>query len=140
MLDLPLHHIGVASHDIEKEERIFASLGYVPCSELFSDHAQGILGRFLSAPHQPTIELLENINKSQQGGGRLDTFLKRGIKLYHFAYATYSIDADVERLQRLCGAKVIVPVMDAVFFAKISFVVLPNQLIVELVQMNMDKQ
>jgi methylmalonyl-CoA/ethylmalonyl-CoA epimerase len=69
MLDLPLHHIGVATHDIAREERIFSSLGYAPCSEVFIDQAQGVRGRFMAASNQPTIELLENINKIKNGGG-----------------------------------------------------------------------
>jgi hypothetical protein len=56
--------------------------------------------------------------------------------LYHFAYTTCSIEADAERLQRVCRAKIIVPVMAAAFFEKISFAVLPNQMIVELVQVS----
>jgi len=131
---LPLHHIGVATRDLEREERIFSSLGYAPCSEIFVDQAQGIRGLFVAAPNQPTLELIENIDRSQGVEGRVSTFLKRGIKLYHFAYATSSIEADTERLRRECKAKILVPVMEAAFFEKISFAVLPNQLIVELVQ------
>jgi len=37
-------------------------------------------------------------------------------------------------LQRVCRAKIIVPVVEAAFFEKISFAVLPNRMIIELVQ------
>jgi hypothetical protein len=135
MFDLPLHHIGVASRNIEQEERIFSSLGYAPCSEVFVDQDQGIRGIFVAAPNRPALELLENLDNRAEKG-TLSSFLKRGIKLYHFAYASCSIEADTERLRRESQAKIIVPVMGAALFEKISFAVLPNQLIVELVQVN----
>jgi len=118
MLNLPLHHIGVATHDVAREERILSALGYVPCSEMFSDQTQGIRGRFMSASGQPTLELLENFNEKQMENGRLSGFLKRGIKIYHFAYATCSIETDTERLQREYKAKIIMPVMGAIFLKK----------------------
>ena len=93
MNGLKLHHIGVATKSIEKELETFSKLGYVPCSEVFCDKIQKIKGLFISAPHQPCMELLENLTPD----GPLTSHLKAGRKFYHIAYETENIETSYEK-------------------------------------------
>lgn len=127
---LRLHHIGVATKNIEAERPFFEALGYTPASAVFTDAGQKIRGQFMTAPGQPTLELLENMNEN----GPLDGPLRRGQKLYHLAYETDDMTADCERLTSRHGAKIIVPPTPADYFRRICFLMLPNLLLVELVQ------
>ena len=56
---LKLHHIGVATRNIEKELEVFSRLGYRKCSEIFEDEIQHMRGIFITAPNQPCLELIE---------------------------------------------------------------------------------
>ena len=127
---LTLHHLGVATRSIERELPCYEALGYRAVSDPFTDAGQGIRGLFVKAQGQPTLELLENLGPS----GPLDDCLARGIKIYHFSYETTDIDAALKALAERTGAKVIVPVTEASYFHRVCFVMLPNMLLVELVQ------
>ena len=129
MLNVPLHHIGVATRGIEQELPCFAAMGYRPSSSFFVEPGQKVRGLFLSAPGQPCLELLEQVEDS----GPLDSWLKKGIKFYHFCYAVPDIDRSLGTLLHVDRARVVVPVSDADFFTKICFVMLPNMLLIELV-------
>lgn len=128
--DLVLHHLGVATRSIEKELPCYQALGYTAGSEPFIDEKQGIRGLFISAPGQPSLELLENLGPS----GPLDDCLSRGMKVYHFAYETKDIESSAQALVKGSGARIIVPPTEARYFRKICFLMLPNMLLVELVQ------
>lgn len=84
MDNLKLHHIGVATKNIEKEFVVFKKLGYKQSSEVFIDEIQGIRGMFIEARGQPCLELLENLSSD----GPLTSFLQKRTKFYHFAYET----------------------------------------------------
>lgn len=130
MLDFPLHHIGVATHNIEKEFRVFQNLGYSKCSDVFIDPVQKIKGLFIVAPGQPTLELLENLEET----GPLGSCLKNGIKFYHFAYLVDDIEHVSNDLIASESAKMIIPITAASYFSKICFFMFPNMLLVEFVQ------
>lgn len=130
MIDLKLHHIGVATKSIEMELPFFENLGYKRVSEVFVDEGQKIKGLFIAAENQPTLELLENMTPD----GPLNGCLAKGIKFYHFAYETHDIDKDAERIKQI-GAMVIVPVVNAVYFDKVCFLMLKNMMMIELVQL-----
>ena len=129
---LSLHHIGVVCRDMAKDLLVFEQLGYVRDSEIFVETGQKVKGLFISAPNQPRLELLENLESS----GPLDSCLQKGIKFYHFAYEVRDIEAELEKILSIGQAKVIVPICEAVFFKKICFVMLPNMMLIELVQLN----
>lgn len=128
--ELTLHHLGVATRSIARELPYYEALGYVARSAIFTDERQGIRGLFIEAAGQPTLELLENLGPS----GPLDDCLTRGIKVYHFAYEARDIEAAAAALTAEAGARVVVPVTGASYFSKICFLMLPNMLLVELVQ------
>ncbi len=129
-MNLKLHHIGVASKDIEKEFSVFKNLGYKKISETFEDKIQKIKGVFIDSQNQPCLELLENLDSD----GPLNPYLKKGTKFYHFAYETKNIEQDLEVLVKETKALVVVPITQAEYFEKICFLMLPNMTLIELVQ------
>lgn len=131
---LPLgsfHHIGVACLNLDREAERFAVLGYRAEAPDFEDPIQGVRGRFLVGAG-PRMELLV----STKPGGVLAPWLKTGQKMYHLAYEVDDIEH--ARAQLLAsGAKTTVEPVPAVAFGgrKISFLLLPNLLLVELIEM-----
>lgn len=130
MKSLEFHHIGVACKDIESETKISLALGYEIEGEDFVDPAQGVYGRFLVGGG-PRLELLAPLTEK----GVLTPWLNQGVKLYHLAYLTEELESEMQRL-RASRAKVMVPPIPAVAFGgrKIAFLMLPNMLLVELIE------
>ena len=127
---LKLHHIGVATRNIEKELEVFSRLGYSKCSEIFEDEIQHMRGIFITAPNQPCLELIEGVGEENP----VKSHILKGNKFYHIAYETKNIEQDLENFVHKQKAKIIVPITKATYFEKICFVLLPNMMIVELVQ------
>ena len=130
MENLKLHHIGVATKNIEKEIAYFKMLGYKECSEFFIDEIQKIKGIFIEAENQPRLELLENLTEE----GPLKSFLSKGNKFYHFAYETQNINIDYKKFINK-GAIPVVKITKATYFDKICFLMLKNMMLIELVQL-----
>lgn len=124
------HHIGVACRSFDVEQRKFEILGYARESEDFHDPVQGVHVRFLTGGG-PRLELVRG--EGQQGP--LSLWLKAGVKMYHIAYEVPGLD---QAISHLCdvGAKLLVPPAPAVAFSgrRISFLMLPNMLLVELIE------
>lgn len=129
MDNLKLHHIGVATKNIEKEFEVFKKLGYKQSSEVFIDEIQGIRGMFIEARGQPCLELLENLSSD----GPLTSFLQKRTKFYHFAYETVDIERSVSMLL-VEGGIVVKPMVAAVYFKRVCFVMMKNMMLVELVE------
>ena len=131
-LQLPIHHIGVACKSIEEEMQVFTQLGFKEEAN-FIDEKQGVRGKFIipSCMDYPQyrLELLENINEH----GVLDSYLKKNNKMYHIAYESKNIQRDLALFPK--ESLVVVPIIDAVYFAKICFVMMPNRFLIELVEL-----
>lgn len=124
------HHIGVATKSIEKEIAFYTILGYSQESNIFEDESQGIKGVFISAKNQPKLELLENLPNSNT----LDHYLNNNTKMYHSTYVVDNIEKAMEVLIN-CRAKIISPLKDSTYFGKrICFLMLPNMMMIELVE------
>lgn len=124
------HHLGVATRGILKELPQYLLLGYEKEGEVFEDPQQGIRGLFLTAPSQPRLELLENL----EGSHTLDKQLEQGQKLYHAAYYVTHIEKAAEVLQRN-RARIISPMKQSVYFGKrICFLMLSNMMMIELLE------
>ena len=52
--------------------------------------------------------------------------------MYHMAFSTQAIEEDMRRLEERVNAKVIIPVREAVYFAKIAFAMVPKVFLIEL--------
>src|SRR5207249_3024206 len=127
---LAFHHVGFACTDLDAEERVFACFGYTPEGQDFQDPVQGIRGRFL-ASGGPRLELLSEL----PGSAVLAPWLRRNIRMYHVAYEATDF-ATANAAVAALGAKCVVPPVSAVAFAgrKISFYMLPNGFLIELIE------
>ena len=126
------HHIGVATQSIDKELPNFILMGYSKENTVFEDMEQGVRGLFLTAKHQPRLELLENL----PGSHTLDKFLSTGHKcvFYHMAYMVNDIEAAVKVFFNN-RAKVISKMKISTYFRKrICFMVLSNMDMIELIE------
>ncbi len=124
------HHIGVACKDLNKETNAYKLLGYRQESPDFRDDCQGIYGRFLVAQGSPRLELLKNTEESHT----LDIWLKNRTKMYHIAYIVGNFDKAME-VFRMMGAQVVREPKPSTYFKKrISFLLLPNLSLIELIE------
>ena len=125
------HHIGVACRRIETEERGWIALGYSREGDRFEDPQQGIAGVFIAGPG-PRMELLEEL----PGSDTLTPFLDAGTKMYHHAYEVPKLELAEEILRQYRG-KVISPPKPAVAFGgrRVVFMILPNRMITELIEL-----
>jgi methylmalonyl-CoA/ethylmalonyl-CoA epimerase len=129
-MNLRFHHVGLACKDIEIERAAHRMLGYVEEGPDFVDPRQRIKGCFLVKDGM-RIELLEPAGEPSP----LKPFLARGLKMYHQAFETDSIDTSVAELKQ-AGALMTVPPTPAVAFGgrSIAFLLLRTELLVELIQ------
>ena len=127
---MEFHHIGVACTSIEKDKKAFQMLGYSFEPVAFEDKNQGIKGIFGNAKNQPRVELLENL----EGSATLTPWLEKGVKMYHFGYLANDIEKACFYMEKI-KAKVISPLKESAYFGKrICFYMLPNMMLVELIE------
>jgi methylmalonyl-CoA/ethylmalonyl-CoA epimerase len=124
------HHIGLVCRSFEPDQLRLEALGYRQESEDVHDPIQRVHVRFLVGGG-PRIELV----RADGTSGPLESWLKTGSKIYHMAYFVDCIDNAVEEAV-LKGCKVLVAPVPAAAFGgkKISFVMMPNMLLVEFIQ------
>ena len=81
----------------------------------------------------PRLELLESLGSTDVG--LLSPWLKEDTKLYHLAYLTRNLAQAIERI-RAARAKLVVEPVPAVAFGgrDIAFLMLPNRILIELIQ------
>ena len=105
-------------------------LGFVREGGDFEDPRQQIRGRFLVGGGS-RLELLVGT----PGSNVLAPWLSRGIKIYHQVFEVPDILGSLEGMKRT-GARVVVEPVAAVAFAgrPISFLMLPNGSLIELIQ------
>jgi len=127
---LRFHHLGLATRELSAETTQLEGLGYRPEGPPFIDQAQGVRGQFMIGAG-PRIEVLTPTN----GSRTLETWLLRGIKIYHQAFEVADLDAEVARHQK-AGAIVVSSPMRAVAFSgrRVAFVMLPNLLLIEMIE------
>ena len=80
-----LHHIGIASWNIQADMSFYGLLGYAAKGALREDVHAGIRVQFMSAEGQPDIELVQNLAK----GGPMTPHLQARRKVFHFAYPPF---------------------------------------------------
>jgi methylmalonyl-CoA/ethylmalonyl-CoA epimerase len=127
-----LHHIGIASRNIQADMSFYGLLGYAAKGALREDVDAGIKVQFMSADGQPDLELVQNLVKD----GPMTPHLQAKRKVFHFAYETDDLKADAQRLIDEQGAMWLVPITEA-DCAEISawcYLAFRNMMILELVQ------
>jgi methylmalonyl-CoA/ethylmalonyl-CoA epimerase len=128
------HHLGWACKDLATETAVLAALGYSPEGPVFTDEHQGVSGRFLVGTG-PRIELLTNL----PGSSVLTPWLSRGVKVYHQAYVVEDLEPAISSMQNQ-RARLMKPPAPAPAFddRRVCFVVLPPDILVELVERGAD--
>ena len=127
-----LHHIGVATRNIEKDIAFYGAFGYLPRGTIREDPNAGIKVQFLSAAGQPDIELVQNLVKD----GPMTPHLQAKRKIFHFAYETDDIRADAQKFIDDQGAMWLVPITgtDSPEMSAWCYLACRNMMILELVQ------
>lgn len=131
VLNNPIHHIGVATKSIELEFPIFQKLGF-KLEDNFIDEKQGVRGFFITNGFY-RLELLENLSSD----GPLSNYLNNRVKMYHIAYESLDLQEDLFKLQSReegGGGIIIKPIMQATYFKRLCFIMMRNQLLIELVE------
>lgn len=130
-----LHHIGIASKNIDKDIGFFSLFGYTPDGEKRADASSEIQVQFLKADGQPDLELVANLNQE----GPVSPHLQAKRKIFHFAYISDDINADAEKMIRENGGMFLVPITyvdeDNTDIAAWCYLAFRNSMIVELVQL-----
>lgn len=123
------HHVGVACADLDLETAQYGALGYQAEGPDFEDGVQGVRGRFL-IQGGPRLELLTDL----PGRSVVAPWLRRGIRMYHFAWEVPSL-RDALRTLESNGARIVVAPVPAVAFPgrHIAFMLLPNRQLVEYI-------
>lgn len=129
-MQLEFHHLGLACRDMAEEQARLTLLGYQAAGPIHFDAKLGVKVQFLEGPG-PRLELVEQL----PGSTVLEPWLAKGHKIYHMAYFVAELGGAIDYL-RAGGAKVMVRPTPAVAFnlALVSFVLLANRLLVELIQ------
>lgn len=127
---LKFHHIGIACRSIAAEMKYYLLLGYQQEGERFVDPLQKISGVFMVLGSIRS-ELLEPTSEDSP----IHSFLNRGIQMYHQAFLCIDLETTIENLVSQ-GAIVVVSPTPAVAFygSKISFLMLRNTMLVELIE------
>lgn len=131
-ISLNFHHIGLATKDLEKELEYHKMLGFDAVTDFFVDPEQKVSGIFVYN-NGTTIEILQPLNE----GSPINSFVRKGNKMYHQAYTCTDIDYYVNYLKKI-GAKLVSPPKKSVAFNgnQIAFLLLPTLMLVELIELN----
>ena len=124
------HHVGLACRSIEAEIAGLAALGYVAEGEAISDPIQKVRVQFFAGAG-PRVELVEPAAADSPVQG----VLKRGTKLYHFAYEVRDLDIAMAQLSRQ-GYRPLTRPAPAVAFAmrQIVFMMSASLNLIELIE------
>lgn len=125
------HHIGVATESIAHDEAVYATLGYEREGDEFVDPGQGVRGVFIVGPG-PRLELLE----PHEGSETLEPWLQAGSRLYHQAYEVDDLAESLISARKRLRAHVLRAPLPAPAFGgrSVSFVMLPNRAVIELIE------
>lgn len=122
------HHEGIVTKDIEQETETYKSMGFEVESD-FEDPIQNVRGRFMKKDGF-RVELLEPLNEKSP----LSSYLSRGVKIYHHAFKTDSIENTIDHLIERNFFLVGSPVQSVAFGGKIAFLLSPTSLLIELIE------
>ena len=130
---MKFHHIGVATHNIEKSISDFLLLGYEQHStKIIFDPLQNVNLAFLSKSLEPTIELVAPVDRKSPVSGILK---KSGTTPYHFCYEVLDIQLSTTYL-RSKNFVIVTPPTEAIAFEnrRVSFLYSTNMGLIELLE------
>ncbi|WP_042199097.1 VOC family protein [Paenibacillus camerounensis] len=130
MINLQLHHIGLATRSLEMDKDSLLLLGFEQESNLFFDPIQKINCLFMKQNHV-RIEIIEPTSTDSP----VTEIIARGHKMYHQCFECTDI---YKTIDYLCskGAHLLSPPVPAIAFEgrNICFLILRSMLIVELIE------
>lgn len=127
---LQFHHLGLACRNTAKELEHLSTLGYSKSSAVITDIGLGVEIQFCEGSG-PRIELVAPL----PGSTVLDSWLAQGQKIYHMAYEVADLDETIRLFQGKRSKMIVAPTPAVAFgLRKVSFVMMPNSLLVELIQ------
>jgi methylmalonyl-CoA/ethylmalonyl-CoA epimerase len=138
-----LNHIGIVVHDVLETAGVLRSLGLVQLTIPEPDPIQKVTACFLSAGglHGVHIELIQPTGESSP----IANFLaRRGAGLHHLCFEVDDIEEMTSTIERK-GLRVVSPPVECIGYdrsfnlkgdrpTRISFLLLPNTLLIELLQ------
>jgi methylmalonyl-CoA/ethylmalonyl-CoA epimerase len=138
-----LNHIGIAVRDVREAAEVLCLLGLKRLTTPEPDPIQRVLACFLAGgdEHGVHIELIEPTDETSPIAAFLQ---KRGGGLHHLCFEVDDIDEMTDRLKQK-GFPVVSPPVECVGYdrsfdlkasqaTRISFLLLPNRLLIELLQ------
>jgi len=126
------HHIGLACRDIVAEEAVLSLISYQRNGPVYDDPVLGIRCCFLTTPvtGAPCLELVEPL----PGSSVLEPWLAQGVKMYHAAFMTSDLSATLLDIKAQRGRVLVAPTPAVAFgYRPVSFVMLPNMILIELI-------
>lgn len=102
-----LHHIGIASKNIEKDQKFFELFSYKNKGQLREDKKTDISVQFMSGDLLPDIELVSNLTS---GEGPVTPYLQSRRKIFHLAFETDDINADLREFVDNNNAVLLAPI------------------------------
>ena len=131
MTEINFHHLGIACVELDREQRVWASMGYTPEGPDFSDPIQRVNGRFLGGPG-PRLELLV----AHPGSNVLDPWLVGGSRPYHQAFEVPDLAISLGEFAQQGARTVVEPVPAVAFDGRlIAFVIARNLALIELIEL-----
>jgi len=137
-----LNHIGIVVHDVPEVARLLCLLGLKQLTNPEPDPIQKVAACFLAGGDEQDvhIELIEPTDDTSP----VAKFLEKGGGLHHLCFEVDDIEEMTERLKQK-GFQVVSPPAECVGYdrsfdlkgsqaTKISFLLLPNRLLIELLQ------
>lgn len=129
---MKLHHIGIATDDIEKTVAYLKKIMKVKkISETIWDSNQEVYLSMITLEDNSNIELI--------CGKKVESFIKKGTFIYHICYEVKNIDFEIENIVKNGGFIISQPT-EAILFneRKVAFIY-TNIGIVELLEENIQK-
>jgi methylmalonyl-CoA/ethylmalonyl-CoA epimerase len=129
---LKFHHNGILCKNIEEEIPIYKKLGYDVESEIYIDPIQQISCLFMCTSDLSTrIELI----KPTSDQSPVMPYVRRNIKMYHQAFICDNILDSINSLIQDGAILTVEPVTSVAFNGKkIAFLMLPNQMLIEIIE------
>ncbi len=97
--EMSFHHIGYAVPEISCTASHYVDAGW-SLSSIVDDPYQKCKIAFLRREGFPTIELVEQFDKVDNGGSSLNSFLKNGVTPYHICYEVHNIYDSISELRK----------------------------------------
>ena len=107
----PIHHIGIATTDIQTSIHQFSKLGY-SSSDIYVDDTQRVIICFLKKDNEVLIEL---VSPNSEDSPINNILKKNGTSSYHLCYLTDNIEYAVEHFKGL-NFKIVVKPVSAIAF------------------------